>query len=59
MPLNIEKSGEQDKELSKKWLVNTDPCQPAVHAGLPVVFFFNLAIFHSDELKVYIRSEIL
>ena len=25
MPLNIEKSGEQDKEQSKEWLVNTDP----------------------------------
>ena len=25
MPLNIEKSGEQDKGKSKEWLVNTDP----------------------------------
>ena len=25
MPLDIEKSGEQDKEQSKEWLVNTDP----------------------------------
>ena len=25
MLLNIEKSGEQDKEHSEKWLVNTDP----------------------------------
>ena len=25
MLLNIEKSGEQDKERSKEWLVNTDP----------------------------------
>ena len=25
MPLNIEKSAEQDKEQSKEWLVNTDP----------------------------------
>ena len=24
MPLNIEKSGEQDKEQSKEWLVNLD-----------------------------------
>ena len=25
MPLNIEKSGQQDKEQSKEWLVNTGP----------------------------------
>ena len=25
MPLNIEKSGEQDKEQSKEWLLNTNP----------------------------------
>ena len=25
MLLNIEKSGEKDKECSKEWLVNTDP----------------------------------
>ena len=25
MLLNIENSGEQDKERSKEWLVNTDP----------------------------------
>ena len=25
MLLNMEKSGEQDKELSQEWLVNTDP----------------------------------
>ena len=25
VPLNIEKSGEQDKEKSREWLVNTGP----------------------------------
>ena len=59
MLLNIENSGEYDKERSKEWLVNTDPGRlPLRDLGL-FRFICNIPLLNSEPISSVLRVLLL